>query len=142
MPWRTGGCCRMQDEESGRPDMFARYLGPIAFLLLIPLFTYAIGPIAAICAALSVPVVLVGAELVFPALRFDPDEPVSGRYRLLPLLYVPLQLAVTAWAIWLASQHFMDALEFLSLCISVGVMAGLFGVLAAHELIHSHSRAE
>lgn len=122
--------------------MFVRYLGPIAFLLLVPLLTYAIGPIAAIGAALLVPVVLVGAEFVFPALRFDPDEPVSGGYRLLPLLYVPLQLAVTGWAVWLASRPSIDALEYLSLCISVGVMAGLFGVLAAHELIHSHNRAE
>jgi alkane 1-monooxygenase len=122
--------------------MFARYLGPVAFLLLIPALAYTLGPIAAIGSALLVPVVLVGAEFAFPGVRYDPDEPVSRRYRLLPLLYVPLQLAVTGWATWLASQPFVDALDFLSLCISTGIMAGLFGVLAAHELIHSHARAE
>lgn len=122
--------------------MFVRYLGSIAFLLLIPALTYAFGPIAAIGSALLVPVVLVGAEFVFPTWRFDPDEPVRARYRLLPLLYVPLQIVVTVWALWFVAQPSLGVLAFSSLCISVGVMAGLFGVLAAHELIHSHSRSE
>jgi alkane 1-monooxygenase len=106
------------------------------------MLTTAFGPIAAIGSALLVPVVLVGSEFVFPGVRFDPNEPVSPSYRFLPLVYVPLQIGVTVWATWLAAQPAMDALGFISLCIAVGVMAGLFGVLAAHELIHSHNRTE
>ena len=83
------------------------------------MLTYGIAPIAAIGSALLVPVVLVGAEFAFP--RTDRSGRTgSGRYRVLPLLYVPLQLVVTGWALWLASQPYIDALEFLSLCLSIG----------------------
>ena len=35
-----------------------------------------------------------------------------------------------------------DAVSFAALALSVGVTTGVFGVLAAHELVHGHNRAE
>ena len=55
--------------------------------------------------------------------------------RLLPLLYVPLQLGVIVWAVRIAAAS--DAAVFIGLALSVGVTGGVFGMLCAHELAHS-----
>ena len=56
------------------------------------------------------------------------------------MLYIPLQLGVIVWATWVAATQ--DAAAFLVLALSVGVTAGIFGMLCAHELAHSPSRFE
>ena len=56
-------------------------------------------------------------------------------FRLLVLLYIPAQIAVMAWAVWISPQA--DAIGFWSLVFSVGVTTGVFGMLAAHEVVHS-----
>lgn len=63
-------------------------------------------------------------------------------YRLLPWLYIPLQLATIAWGAWIAGTGRATPLEFAGLTLSVGTLAGTFGLLAAHEMIHSTRRAE
>ena len=63
-------------------------------------------------------------------------------YRLLPWLYIPLQLAVTAWALWAASRDTTTLVQALGLTASVGATTGVFGILAAHEMVHSRRRAE
>lgn len=59
---------------------------------------------------------------------------------LLPILYIPAQLAVTLWATHRAPEA--TAWEFAALVISVGATTGIFGVLAAHEMVHNPSRAK
>ncbi len=59
---------------------------------------------------------------------------------LLPILYIPAQLAVTLWATYRAPAA--SAWEFAALVLSVGATTGIFGVLAAHEMVHNPSRAK
>ncbi len=58
----------------------------------------------------------------------------------MPNLYVPVQLGVITWAVVLARGS--NGWSFAALALSVGVTTGVFGVLAAHELVHGHHRAE
>jgi alkane 1-monooxygenase len=59
---------------------------------------------------------------------------------LLPYLYIPAQLVVIGWAI-VVSAH-ASALGIAALIVSVGLTTGIFGMLTAHEMIHSHDRFE
>jgi alkane 1-monooxygenase len=68
--------------------------------------------------------------------------PSPGPYRLLPWLYIPLQIAVILWAAATVQRPSTSALEAVGLTLSSGVAAGVFGFLAAHEMIHSRSAAE
>jgi alkane 1-monooxygenase len=53
-------------------------------------------------------------------------------------LYIPLQIAATAWASFQAAHA--DAHAVLALAMSIGACSGAFGILAAHETIHSGAR--
>jgi alkane 1-monooxygenase len=65
----------------------------------------------------------------------------SWIFRLPLWLYVLAQLAVIVWGIDAASRGGSIG-ELVGLAVATGVMAGIFGMLAAHELIHSHWPAE
>jgi alkane 1-monooxygenase len=114
-----------------------RYSGPFLFLAGIPLLYYLAGPRWPVAVVLALAAALIALETrpSPPALARGTllDEP-----RYLPLLYVPLQLGVTLWAIRIAAAS--DALTFAGLALSVGVIAGVFGMLCAHELAHSRHR--
>jgi alkane 1-monooxygenase len=115
------------------------FAGPFGFLLSIPLL-YAISPTA----TFATPVTLLVALLVMEQIGRKGDRAcaISHAIRLLPITYIPLQLAVTIWATWVATRGGFSLAGFTGLVVSVGVCAGVFGVLAAHELIHSRSRLE
>ena len=55
-------------------------------------------------------------------------------------VHIPLQLSVTGWAIGVASHT--PGLGVAGLAFAVGVTTGVFGMLAAHEMIHSKSGIE
>jgi alkane 1-monooxygenase len=112
-----------------------RFSGPFLFLSLVPVFYYAIGPAAPLLSIALLLLALIGAELL--AVRADPDAIPADprRFRLLVLLYIPLQIAVTGWAVWLSQT--IGLAGFWSLVLSVGVTGGVFGMLAAHEAVHS-----
>jgi alkane 1-monooxygenase len=111
-----------------------KFAGPFAFALSIPLL-YAAAPEAALIVPAAIPLALLIAEQL--PLKFVGDKP-SAMFRGLPVLYVPLQLAITAWAAHQASVNPSGA-PFAALAISTGACAGVFGVLAAHELVHSRT---
>jgi alkane 1-monooxygenase len=117
-----------------------RFASPFAFALSIPLFYYLLGPAAPALTVVALLAALIGAEWV--STRGDgPAAPRAAPYfRLLPILYVPIQLGVILWAVAVARHS--DAAGFAALAASVGVTTGVFGVLAAHELIHGHDKAE
>jgi len=96
-----------------------------------------LGPLATVGLLLAA---LIGAEFV--AARGDVIKSVSplSRHRALLHLYVPLQIGLVAWAI--AAAGGTTGLGIASLALSVGVTTGVFGMLTAHELIHSKSRRE
>jgi len=55
--------------------------------------------------------------------------------------YIGLQLAATAWAATLVAHH-ATLLEQIGLAVSAGILTGVFGFLAAHEMVHSRSPNE
>jgi len=122
-----------------------RYCAPFPFLIAIPALYYLGGPIAPLATIGILLIALVGAEWVLPLLRPErgneqPDLAITGPSRGLPLLYIPMQLAVIAWALWIAAVGAHTLSGELSMIFSVGVIAGVFGMLAAHEMVHSPSR--
>ena len=116
-----------------------RYCGPFLFLFSIPLFYYALGPTAPLFSVALLLVALTGAEFV--AARGDGSEAGMGRnFRLLIWLYIPLQLFAIIWGVMVSGAA--SAAGFAALAISLGVTTGVFGVLAAHEALHSGDQAK
>src|SRR5215467_11453816 len=70
------------------------------------------------------------------------DGPVeSGTgFRLLIWLYIPAQLAAIAWGVFVSEEA--SAKGFAALAVALGVTTGVFGVLAAHEAVHSGDKRE
>ncbi len=116
------------------------YAGPFLLLASIPAFYYGLGLAGPLLTIALLLLALIGAEFVSP--RGDVIRGASnpGHYRTLFYVYVPLQLGLIAWAIDQVPQ--VSALGVASLLLSVGITTGVFGMLAAHELIHSRSRGE
>ena len=100
------------------------WLHPAAPLLILPLILF----------------LLLGSELIARrgAVPAALQAPVS--YRLLPLAYIPFQLAIIAWAT-IASAH-ADVIGIAALVLSIGLATGIFGMLTAHEMVHSKDRRE
>jgi alkane 1-monooxygenase len=122
-----------------------RYGTPFLFVMAIPALYYLAGPTAPLATVGALLIALVGAEWALPLLRperrnGEPDVAITGPSRGLPLLYIPMQLAVIAWALWITAEGAHTLSGELSLIFSVGVIAGVFGMLAAHEMAHSPSR--
>jgi alkane 1-monooxygenase len=115
-----------------------RYCGPFFFAASIPALFYGLGPFCPILTIVALLLALLGAELISE--RSDVIAPADrpAAFGLLPYFYIPVQLALIGWAVVHAAQ--ISVASFLALCLSVGVMTGVFGVLAAHELVHGDSR--
>ncbi len=116
-----------------------RFAGPFIFALSIPFLYYALGPAAPFLTVLALLAALIGAELLSRRGDGVRGEP-AGIFRLLPNLYVPLQLGIIVWAILIVGQT--GGAGFAALALSIGVTTGVFGVLAAHEQVHGHSKFE
>jgi alkane 1-monooxygenase len=118
-----------------------RFAIPFLFLASAPLGFVLGGAWACLTLALT-PLALCGFDL---ALGFEPvaDAPPGAlRYRLLPYSYIAAQLAVTAWAAFAIAQPGVSLIAAVGLTLSVGITAGIFGILAAHEMVHSPVPAE
>ena len=115
-----------------------RYLSPFAFLALLPLGT-ALGGGWAFLAAIATPLCLALIDIV---LGDQEGSPAGTGSRWVPRAYVLLQLAGTAWAAVRAASSSTGLLEASGLTVSAGVTTGVFGFVAAHELIHSRDRRE
>jgi alkane 1-monooxygenase len=114
-----------------------RYSGPFAFLAGIPLLYYFVGPLSPLADIMILLFALIVAEGL-PARHVPAPRSPLNEFRLLPLLYIPLQLGVIIWAINVAAISSPSTL--IVLASSVGVTAGVFGMLCAHELAHSRHR--
>jgi len=117
-----------------------RYGGPFAIALSIPLLWYIWAPPAAIFSVIALLVLLIGAEIVTRRGGVPLAGLAPGRYRILPILYVLVQVGLVVWAV--LSARSTDGWAMTALILSIGVTTGVFGVLAAHELIHGHNRGE
>jgi alkane 1-monooxygenase len=114
---------------------------PLLLLGVVPL-AYGAGTAAS---WLSVPVLFAGFAGLERALGPDNDATSSAQstlaYRLPIWAYITAQLVVILWGIATAS-HIAAAGRLLGLAVSTGAAAGVFGMLAAHEMIHSRRRGE
>jgi len=117
-----------------------KYLTPFAFLALVPLGGW-LGGAWTFMAAAATPIFLTSFDALFgddaPSLRIR-----TSAARWAPRTYILLQLAATAWAAWWVTRPSTSSLELAGLAMSVGVTTGVFGFVAAHEMIHSRSRRE
>jgi alkane 1-monooxygenase len=118
-----------------------RFSSPFLFLASAPL-GFLLGGAWAFLTMALVPAALCAFDL---ALGFEAEAgtPRGGLgYRALPYLYIALQLAVTGWAAFAIARPGVSLVEAVGLTISVGVAAGIFGICAAHEMVHSPAPAE
>ncbi|HVZ90914.1 MAG TPA: alkane 1-monooxygenase [Rhizomicrobium sp.] len=115
------------------------YGGPFLLVGSIPALFYALGPGWPVLAIVLLLFALIGAEFI--ASKGDGAAVESdGAYRALFYAFVPLQLALIAWAVRVCGgETFAEALGLL---FAVGVTTGVFGMLAAHELVHSPRTGE
>ena len=110
------------------------YSIPFLFLATAPL-GFLLGGAWSFLTLAVMPVSLCGLDLL---LGFDSTSRTNGSgYRLLPWLYIVLQIAVIAFAAIAVTAPETTFVEALGLTLSVGVTAGVFGILAAHEMVHS-----
>jgi alkane 1-monooxygenase len=75
----------------------------------------------------------------------DPTTPDTalGAYRLVTLVWFPLQAAVIFYMIWFAqTSGTLGPAEKLGLFFGVGVLSGTIGINYAHELMHQRNRLE
>lgn len=117
-----------------------RYLTPFAFLALLPIGGW-LGGAWTFMAAAATPVCLASLDGVFGE---DEEHAASGGTlpRWMPRFYVLLQLAATGWAAWWVSQSSAASIEVIGMTLSTGVLTGVFGFVAAHEMIHSRDPGE
>ena len=118
-----------------------RYLTPFAFLALLPLGGW-LGGAWTFMAAAATPLGLTGFDEIFGEDGVQVGRTSAAAARWLPRIYIMLQLAATAWAAESASLPSTSLLEFIGLTLSAGVTTGVFGFVAAHEMIHSRKSSE
>lgn len=121
--------------------MAPRYLTPFAFLALIPLGGW-LGGAWTFAAAGATPLGLavLDAALGVDEARADRTARVIPRW--VPRLYLALQLAVNIWAAAFVSNPSTSFFEAIGLTLSCGITTGVFGFVAAHEMIHSPKKRE
>lgn len=120
--------------------MLLRYLTPFAFVALLPLGGW-LGGGWTFLAAAATPLCLAGLdELLGDEAQLRDTGGSLPRW--LPRFYVVVQLAATAWAMWWVARSSTSFLELLGMTVSTGITTGVFGFVAAHELIHSRDRRD
>ncbi len=118
-----------------------RYGVPFLFLAAAPLGFVLGGAWSFFLVALT-PVALCLLDGALGSAPGDAAPAVGKAARGLPRLYLGAQLAVTAWAALTVADLRVDLVEKFGLTLSVGLAAGVFGMVAAHEMIHSPSRVD
>jgi alkane 1-monooxygenase len=118
-----------------------RYLTPFAFLALLAAGVW-LGGAWTFTAAAATPLCLAGLDTLLGEDTAGMGPTVTAGLRWLPRAYILLQLAVTAWAATSVATHRTDLLEAIGLAVSTGVVTGVFGFVAAHEMIHSREPRE
>lgn len=70
------------------------------------------------------------------------DEADLVWYRLITLIWFPLQAVLIYGAIWWVTRSNLGWLEVIGLMFGIGVASGTIGIVYAHELLHQKNRAE
>jgi len=132
---------RGTDRAGPRRVTVARYWTPFAFLALVPLGFWLGGAWSFLLVGV-LPLALTGLDWLLGEEAAPAETAPALAYRLLPYLYIPLQLAVLAWAAWTVAQASTTLLEAIGLTLSCGASAGVFGFIAAHDMVHSRHPRE
>ena len=116
-----------------------RYGGPFLFLIALPIL-YSWHPLDVL---LIIPVI-VGALLVRGGEVASRPEVATapGDHRAIPRVFVFGVLALLLWGLHRSIVPSLPIGDFLALAIALGVICGIFGLVAAHEMIHSRSRVD
>ncbi len=119
----------------------AKYWSPFGFLALIPLGYWLGGPWTLLLLG-ALPLALAGGDWLLGAEPPQASDTAPLGHRLLPWIYIPLQLIELVWAGWIVARPSTDLLTAIGLTLSTGLATGVFGFLAAHEMVHSRHTAE
>lgn len=118
-----------------------RYLTPFVFLALLPFGAW-LGGAWTFLPALVTPLALVALDATLGEEK-PTSRVASGLIpRWFPRLYIVLQLMATAWVAMIVASASTSALEEAGLILSTGLTTGVFGFLAAHEMVHSPNARE
>ncbi|NUR45618.1 MAG: alkane 1-monooxygenase [Sphingomonas sp.] len=112
-----------------------KYLTPFAFLALLPLGGW-LGGTWTFAAAAATVVCMPGLDVGLGE-HGPRAQAAHALFRWLPRMYILAQLGVTAWMAWIVSRPETNLVETVGLTISTGITTGVFGFVAAHEMIHS-----
>jgi alkane 1-monooxygenase len=77
-----------------------------------------------------------------PAPGTPPREAGRSAFTWIILAYVPVQFAVTAYVLWVASVEPMPWFERLGLVATLALSNGAIGLTVAHELVHRTNKFE
>jgi alkane 1-monooxygenase len=118
-----------------------RYLTPFLFLVLLPLGAW-LGGVWIFLPAIITPLGLIALDAALGPEKIR-SKPESGRIpRWFPRAYIVLQLVTTFWVAVVVASPSTPLLDAFGLTLSTGVTTGVFGFLAAHEMVHSPDRRE
>ena len=118
-----------------------RYLTSFIFLALLPLGGW-LGGAWTFLAAAATPLCLASLDEALGEDKAPADIKNEVTPRWLPRAYIVLQLAANIWAATLVGRSGTSLIEFSGLALSAGLTTGVFGFVAAHEMIHSRDARE
>jgi alkane 1-monooxygenase len=133
--------CHPEDERRLTPyfELLVRFVGPLAYMAAVPVL-YRLHTLAPLVLVLVLVVVLLVAEAMPGVRRTKSNFEGIFLNRLAVWLTIAAQLSVVGWGA--VTCVGADPSTIASLSITIGLGAGIFGMLAAHEMIHSRNRFE
>jgi alkane 1-monooxygenase len=117
-------------------EPLVRFAGPLSYAASVPAL-YRLHPLAPIVLPGVLPVALLTAEAI-P--RSGGVEDWGGAKRVAVWLTIAAQLALIVWGAAMSAGS--DWLGIAVLSLTIGLGSGVFGMVAAHEMIHSRDRLE
>jgi alkane 1-monooxygenase len=118
-----------------------RFGVPFLFLASAPA-GFLLGGACAFLTLVLTPLALTSFDIALGFDRESEDGADALTYRALLWGYIATQLAATIWATVMVTQPTTTPLAAVGLTVSIGLTSGIFGIVAAHEMVHSASRAE
>lgn len=75
--------------------------------------------------------------------RVDETDDYLYWYRLIPIVWAPVQAALVVFALWVVGQSgWLSTSESVALFVCLGIITGAIGINYAHELMHQKNRLE